>query len=137
MWNFGGGVLLAMRRERFHEAALDHVERCLMEWAVWMRAKVDLAAPHEALGFVGGGYSQDFEDELAKVERRVARDVDASIEDLGREAPAQRLAIYITYGIAEGNVAVWRFREPVEAIYERAKTNLVPRFKRRGIWLGE
>lgn len=126
-----------MTRENFHEASLDHVERLLVYWARSMRTREKLGYPKKACGFVGGGYSSDFDDMADASERRVARDVDAAIEDLGRAAPAQRLAIYITWGIKEGNVAVWRFRHPVASIYELAKEALVPRFKRRGIWLGE
>ena len=126
-----------MGAENFHEVALDHVEWLLLDWARWMRPKWDGGRVREASGCVGGGYTADFDDMAAEADRRVAKAVDAAIEDLGRAAPAQRLSIYITWGIAEGNIAVWRFRHPVADIYERAKQELVPRLKRRGIWLGE
>lgn len=124
------------KRERFHRVE-DHLEALLIDWAAWMRAKWDGGRPREAAGCLGGGYTSDFDDMCATVDRNVAKIVDRAIEDLGVEHPTQRLAIYITYGIAEGSVAVWRLREPVDVVYERAKENLAPRLKKKGVWLGE
>ena len=119
----------------FHEQSLDGVESQLLNWSRWVRAKNDLGMPHEAAGCVGGGYSQDFEDELAKSERITARLTDQAIEDLGEDHPGQRLAIYITWGVTKP--AVWRFQRGIDNVYAEAKVNLVPRLRRRGVWLGE
>jgi len=122
-----------MPNERFH--ALDGVEMQLVNWRRWMASKLDLGMPHEAAGCVGGGYTADFDDEVAKSDRITAQLTDQAIEDLGESHPGHRLAIYVTWGLADA--AVWRFVRGIDSVYAEAKVNLVPRLRRRGVWLGE
>ena len=107
----------------------DRLDDLLGLWVRFMRSGKDyrdLWYPEKACGCVGGGYSQTFEDMVEAVDNRVAEAVNAAIEGL---APVEQCAISHTH-----LHAVYRFREPVTAIYQRARDRLAVVLPARGIY---
>ena len=114
--------------DRFHEQQLDYIDLRLISWARWMREKPYLGAPQTACGCVGGGYSYGWDQWEADVDNRLDLATDAAIGDLG---PLERLAIHHTY-----LAAVYRAREPLETVLERAREGVRTGLIRRNVWVG-
>ena len=105
------------------------LEELLGLWARWMASAQpyrDLWFPDTACGCVGGGYSQSFDDMVDAADARAADAVNGAIESL---SPAEQCAVTHVH-----LYAVYRFREPVEVVYARAKGNLRVALPTRGIY---
>lgn len=125
---------------RYHEDQMDHVERELLNWAAWMRNSGERrGAGGASTGFIGGGYTANFDDMVAAMERKTAEITDTVIADL----PAvQQAAIHHAY-----LNAVFRFGPQdapasyKQAIFERhlvaAKEAVRRGLKARHVWIGD
>jgi hypothetical protein len=105
------------------------LEELLQMWARWMSSHQplrDLWYPDGACGCVGGGNSQTFEDMVESAEIRTVEGVNGAIESL---TPIEQCAITHMH-----LYAVYRFREPLEVVYERAKGTLRVGLPMRGIY---
>lgn len=99
----------------------------LMTWKEYMQdPELALGYPSRAAGirYNPGG---DFDGMIESLDRTMALAVDASIDDLPLN---ERTSVYAT--VLDGG-RVWRLREPLEVIYERARMMLKSRLKARGI----
>ena len=107
----------------------DRMGELLSLWARWMRSSqplMELWYPDTAAGCVGGGYSNDFDTMVSDMDTRHAEAVGASIDGL---SPIEQCAIcHIHLG------AVFKAREPMERVYERARYNLRVVLPQRGIY---
>jgi hypothetical protein len=101
------------------ELADDRLDELLSLWARSFDnrgALRELTYPDTACGCVGGGYSQSWDDLWSAKELREIEVVDAAVESL---PPTQRCAVEHKH-----LYAVFRFREPVDLIYGRARQTL-------------
>jgi len=111
---------------QLEDARLDEL---LGLWARWMRSSQplrDLWYPDAACGCVGGGYSQSFEDMVEAADARTVEAVNGAIESL---SPIEQGAIVHVH-----LYAVFRFREPVEEVYARARQQLKIGLPMRGVY---
>jgi hypothetical protein len=111
--------------------ALDdrRLDELLWLWERWMSSSQpyrDLWYPDGACGCVGGGYSQSFEDMVEAADSRAAEAVNGAIDSL---KPIEQCAILHVH-----LHAVFRFREPLEAIYGRAREALRVALPSRGVY---
>lgn len=98
-------------------------------WASWMSSSQplrDLWYPDGACGCVGGGYSQTFDDMVEAADRRAADAVNGAVESL---PPIEQSAV--THVHLD---AVYRFEEPMEGVYLRARDTLRVALPYRGIY---
>jgi hypothetical protein len=120
------------RDAAFGEGHADPKEKALTlvleVWAAWMRdGKLVDGYPEQAVGF-DPATSTDFEEMGAAVDLRVAMAVDAAIGDLPHN---ERMVLAAVWGSSQASV--WRFREPHEVIYARAREMLIVVLARRGV----
>ena len=98
-------------------------------WSRWMRSSQPLRElwyPDTACGCVGGGYSHSFDDMVEDNDKRHAEAVGAAIDDL---SPSEQCAVYHVH-----LAAVYRFRLPMEAVYDNARYELRVILPQRGIY---
>ena len=86
----------------------------------------ELWYPDQAAGCVGGGYSHDFEAMVMDADTRSAEAVGAAIDGL---ETIEQCSVYHVH-----LAAVYRFRLPVEAVYENARYSLRVGLPQRGIY---
>lgn len=105
------------------------LDELLYLWERWMRSNQayrELWYPDGAAGCVGGGYSQTFEDMLEQVDARVVEAVNGAVESL---SPIEQCAVLHVH-----LHAVFRFREPMEDVYQRARGLLKAALPMRGVY---
>lgn len=105
------------------------LDRLLDLWSGWMRSSQplrDLWYPDGACGCVGGGYSQSFDDMVDAADSRAAEAVNGAIESL---KPIEQCAVTHVHLLA-----VYRFREPVQVVYLRARDGLRVALPARGVY---
>jgi hypothetical protein len=105
------------------------LDQLLELWTAWMSSSQPLRElwyPDGACGCVGGGYSQSFDDMVEAADARSADAVNAAIESL---PPIEQCAVTHVH-----LYAVYRFREPVEVVYLRARETLRVALPSRGIY---
>lgn len=105
------------------------LDELLHMWARWMSSSQpyrELWYPDGAAGCVGGGYSLTFDDLVEAAEGRVVEAVNGAIESL---SPIEQCAICNVH-----LYAVYRFREPCEVVYERAREALRVGLPGRGVY---
>jgi hypothetical protein len=98
-------------------------------WVRWMQSSQPLRElwyPDGACGCVGGGYSQSFDDMVEAADSRAAEAVNGAIESL---SPTEQGAIVHVH-----LYAVYRFREPLEEVYGRARGQLKVGLPMRGVY---
>lgn len=98
-------------------------------WARWMRSGQPLRElwyPDSATGCVGGGYSHDFDTMLMDMDAHHAESVNAAIDGL---RPVEQCAVYHRH-----LAAVYRFRLPVEVVYDQARYELRIVLPQRGVY---
>ena len=123
-------AVLAMRQEQ--EPMIAGMSEARLEWHFdnwrrWMRHDaVANGAPGKAAGCVGGGYSQTFDDMVDAADIRCAMIVDALVSSL---TPSERAAVNHHY-----LYAVWRLREPVQQVLDRAKRKVAEWLVARGVY---
>lgn len=107
-------------------------DRVLRIWAIWKRAEtgnIGRGYPKQSAGFVGGGYSSDFDEMVERADRRTGAISDAILDEMGRTGyHRQQLAIWNKF---LGDTA--RFRGDCEQILEDACRMFLIEAKRRGI----
>ena len=120
-----------MSREKSTAIAFGSPERVewhLWNWAKWMRSGANKqAAPRESSGLTSGGASQNFDDMVEAVDRRVAATMNVIIDDL---PPAQGAAIHheylrAVYGFPRGNF---------DALLIEAKAGIGRGLAKKGVW---
>jgi hypothetical protein len=112
-----------------HELEDGRLDELLELWTRWMRSSQpyrELWYPDTACGCVGGGYSLTFEDMVEAADLRCAEAVNGAIESLN---PIEQCAVYNVH-----LYAVYRFREPCEVVYGRARDALLVGLPGRGIY---
>lgn len=111
------------------ELSEGRLDELLGLWARWMRSDEPIRAlgfPDKACGCVGGGYSQTFEDMVEAADQRAAEAMNGAIDSL---PPAEQCAVLHVH-----LYAVYRFREPVDAVYGRARNQLRVALPARGFY---
>jgi len=106
-------------------SAASRVDWALDEWARYMRGTGNALGYPTKIAMIGVSGASDFDDLCDAADTTIARAVDALIDDLG---PSQRASVYHVH-----LAAVWRFREPVEELYERARTAVEAGLSRKGL----
>lgn len=105
----------------------DDLSNHLHAWRAWCR-RPDLALGYPSTA-AGIRYSngQDFDAMVDWLDDRIALAVDAAVDDLPvNERIAVRCAVL-------DGPRVWRFREPLEVVYGRARESLKIRLRAKGI----
>lgn len=105
------------------------LDELLNLWERLMRSNQplrDLWYPDGACGCVGGGYSQTFDDMLEVADARCAEAVNGAIESL---SPIEQMAVNHIH-----LRAVYRLREPVHLVYQRARFTLRVALPARGVY---
>ena len=120
-----------MSREKSTEASFGSPERVewhLWNWSKWMRSGANKqAAPRESSGLTSGGASQNFDDMVEAVDRRVAATMNVIIDDL---PPAQSAAVHHEY-----LHSVYRFpRGNFAALLAEAKLGVGHGLAKKGVW---
>lgn len=111
--------------------AQEAVERLLKSWVRYMHANEGPDGyPKEACGGLTNYTSLDLDNIAAfeNLDRVLAEKTDAVIASL---SPVEQCAIHHAY-----LHAVYRFREPLEAILDRAKHKIEIGLRARDVWLG-
>lgn len=107
----------------------DRLDALLDLWTRFMRSGEDVRElwyPDSACGCVGGGYSQTFDDMVEAVDARLAESVNAAIDSL---------PVVEQCAISHKHLwAVYRFREPVVVVYQRARDALAIVLPARGVY---
>ena len=106
---------------------IEPIDRHLDMWKSWMRSRSEARGSlSKASGFVGGGYSQSFDDMCARADGAAIRATDSIIESL---PPAQHAAIWHWAGLT----AVFRFpRNNYPALLEKARDSIWRELQKRG-----
>lgn len=100
----------------------------LATWKSWcQRDDTHLGYPSRAAG-IRWSPGQDFDEMCDSLDNRLAMAVDAVVDSL----PPNEKAVVRAYVLDAGR-HVWRFREPVEVIYARAREMLKIGLNRRGV----
>lgn len=98
----------------------------LQTWAEWLREPaMNLGYPSVAAG-IRWRSADDWEDLVDHLDETMARAVDAAVDDLPLN---ERTAVY---AVVIGP-RVWRLREPMADVYERARMAIKIRLRARGI----
>lgn len=106
---------------------IEPIDRHLDMWKSWMRSRSEARGSlSKASGFVGGGYSQSFDDMCLAADSSAIRATDSIIEGL---PPAQRAAVWHWAGLT----AVYRFpRNNYADLLETARGVIWRELQRRG-----
>lgn len=113
-------------------AARARVEALLRIWVAYMHGEAKPAGyPRKASGGVTNYTSLDLENIAAyeNLDRELAEKTDQVIAGL---TPVEQCAVHHEY-----LHAVYRFREPLDEILERAKLKIEIGLRRRDVWLGD
>lgn len=116
-------------RKSFRSPTLDdkRLSFLLATWRDFMRQPdKSLGYPSRAAG-IRYRAGDDFDSMVESLDRTMALAVDACVDDLPLN---ERASVYAT--VLSGG-KVWRFREPIEVVYDRARAMLKIRLKARGI----
>lgn len=107
-------------------------DRVLRIWAIWKKAEtgnIGRGYPKQSAGFVGGGYSSDFDEMVERADRRTGAISDAILDEMGRTGyHRQQLAIWNKF---LGDTA--RFRGDCEQLLEEGCRMFLIEARRRGI----
>jgi len=102
------------------------VEYYIDMWVRWMRKPgMRLGLPHRIAGIFTGCTTKHIEDWEEEVDRRAITIVNRVWKDL---PPTEGAALLHTTGLA----TVFRFREPVEAVFERARAKIAAALRKEG-----
>ena len=105
----------------------DVVDLALEDWAEWMRQPEGPAGyPGRAAGVLTPSWIKSSEDLYDAVDSEKVEAIDASIDSL---TSLSRLAINDRFGLG---AAVWHFNERNQ-LYEKAKAELLPLLRKRGV----
>lgn len=105
----------------------DDLSNHLQSWRDWCRRPdLGLGYPTTATG-IRYRNGDDFDSMVDWLEDRIALAVDAAVDDLPQN---EQIAVRCT--VLDGP-KVWRFREPLAVVYERARAMLKVRLNARGI----
>lgn len=120
------------RDNAFGEGHADPKEKelslLLETWRDWLHGPDGVDGyPEQAVGF-DPATSTDFEEMGAALDLTIARAVDAAVGDLPHN---ERIVVLIVWGASEARV--WRFREPHEVLYQRARATLMSVLQQRGL----
>jgi len=84
-----------------HDTIPPEADRLLTIWRQWTLAdpgSVTKGFPSRSAGFLGGGYSQDFDDMVERADKRVGAIADAILNEMARTGyQSQVLAIWNRY----------------------------------------
>ena len=113
------------------EKRLERLERLdwhLHNWRDWMRSGEHIQGyKHTAAGCVGGGHIGDFDDMVAKVDRKTAAIMDTLINDL---PPTQACAVHHRW-----LHSVWGFpRDNFDELYSAACESLLAGMSHKGLY---
>lgn len=115
-----------------HDTIPPEADRLLTIWRQWTLAdpgSVTKGFPSRSAGFLGGGYSQDFDDMVERADKRVGAIADAILNEMARTGyQSQVLAIWNKY---LAKVVKVRGNEP-ELLFDGCRMFLIEA-KRRGI----
>jgi hypothetical protein len=107
----------------------DRLSYLLATWREWISAPehvADLGYPSRAAG-IRYRSGDDFDAMVDSMDRTMALAVDSAVDDLPLNERTSVYAVIVSGG------RVWRLREPIDTVYERARGLLKIRLRARGI----